>query len=154
MNALVLPPSLLAEAGAFFETCGAHGLEGTALIANGPLGPRLVIPDQWPIRSAQGGVSVTLAPAGVLQLARDLGADELYAARIHSHPEEAFHSATDDANPVLQFDGALSIVVPYFGLGLRRGLAACAVLRFEGGRWRDLPTGSARDMWIRLREAP
>lgn len=148
MSRLVLPSDLLRAAGAFFETCGSSGLEGTALIANGPDGPRLVVPEQQPHRSPAGGVAVTVTHRGLVQLALELQEDELYAARIHSHPAEAFHSVTDDANPVLQFEGALSIVVPYFGLGLRHGLSACAVLRFEQHRWRDLPDGPERHTWI------
>ena len=68
---------------------------------------------------------------------------QLYLARVHSHPGEAFHSATDDANPALTHTGALSIVVAYFGLGLRHGLDACAVYRLDEGRWRALPGQSA-----------
>ena len=68
-----------------------------------------------------------------------------YVARIHSHPVEAFHSATDDANPALTHDGALSIVVPFFGLGLRHGLDSCAVYRLLGGRWIEIPAGALRN---------
>lgn len=149
MSTLVLPDPLLADAAAFFEACGARGCEGTAVIKSGPGGPALVIPEQQPWRSSSGGVSVEVTRAGQIQLALALGPDDLYVARIHSHPAEAFHSRADDANPVLTHDGALSIVVPFFGLGLRRGLGACAVLRRERGHWRDLPAGPERDRWVR-----
>ena len=86
-----------------------------------------------------------------MQLALALGPDDLFAARIHSHPADAFHSPADDANPVLTHEGALSIVVPFFGLGLRLGLDACAVLRREEDRWRPLPAGPDRDQWIQAR---
>jgi hypothetical protein len=68
-----------------------------------------------------------LSPA--VQLAAVLGRGERYLVRAHSHPGNAFHSDTDDRNPALTFIGALSIVAPFFGLGLRHGLDACAVLR-------------------------
>jgi hypothetical protein len=148
MSALLLPDSLLAEARAFFEDCGTRGHEGTAMIKNGPAGPELVIPDQQPWRGPGGGVSVEVTRRGQMQLAVGLGPDDLYVARIHSHPAEAFHSRADDANPVLTHEGALSVVVPFFGLGLRRGLDACAVLRREKDRWRPLPVGPDRDRWI------
>lgn len=144
---LVLPAAVLRQARACFEQQGADGHEGTAMIAHGCAGVRLVVPEQRPSRSRLG-VSVEVTRAGQLQLAVALGPDELYVARIHSHPGEAFHSAADDANPVLTHAGALSIVVPFFGLGLRRGLGACAVLRYDGNRWRDLPPGPVRDHWI------
>jgi len=36
-------------------------------------------------------------------------------ARIHSHPCEAFHSATDDAYPIVATPGFYSLVLPRFG---------------------------------------
>ena len=148
MSALMLPWSLLATAGTFFETCGIDGLEGTALVKTGPDGPSLVVPDQLPCRGPSGGVSVEVTQVGQMQLATALGQDELYVARIHSHPAEAFHSAADDENPVLTHEGALSIVAPFFGLGLRHGLDVCAVLRLHRGRWTDLPAGPERVRWV------
>lgn len=149
MTCLLLPADLLTAARMFFEDCGTRGHEGTVMIKNGCQGPELVIPDQKPWRSRTGGVSVEVTRRGQIQLAVALGPEDLYVARIHSHPAEAFHSAADDANPVLAHEGALSIVVPFFGLGLRLGLDACAVLRREDGRWCPLPAGSERDRWIR-----
>jgi hypothetical protein len=149
MNSLLLPTALLTAARTFFEDCGTRGHEGTAMIKNGPMGAALVVPDQQPWRGSTGGISVEVTRRGQIQLALALGPDDLYVARIHSHPAEAFHSPADDANPVLSHEGALSIVVPFFGLGLRLGLDASAVLRREEGRWRSLPTGPERDRWIR-----
>jgi hypothetical protein len=144
---VVLPVTVLEQARGWFEQQGACGHEGTAMIARGPDRVWLVVPEQRASR-IRLGVSVEVTRAGQLQLAVALGIGELFVARIHSHPGEAFHSAADDANPVLTHVGALSIVVPYFGLGLRRGLGACAVLRYDGAQWRDLPSGPGRDRWI------
>lgn len=146
-----LTSHVLNRAREFFEDRGSTGCEGTALVA-GPMDPvensdglvlaadTLVIPDQEATAVPYASVSVT--PAGDLQLAVALEAHERYHVRIHSHPGLAFHSRTDDANPVLTHEGAVSIVVPFFGLGLRSGLDACAVLVYLGGRWVDLPAGS------------
>jgi hypothetical protein len=38
-------------------------------------------------------------------------------AQVHTHPREAFHSATDDAWPVVHLEGFLSLVIPDFGHG-------------------------------------
>lgn len=140
-----LSVAVLEQARVFFEERGSKGLEGTAMIA-GPI-PRLVIPDQLARRTPLG-VSVELTERGQWDLATALAGNEAYVARIHSHPGEAFHSPTDDRNPVITFNGAISIVVPYFGLGLRYGLGACAVLRLDSGAWRDLPPGPGRDRWV------
>lgn len=149
MTTLLLAADVLDEARHFFEERGAWGCEGTALIARHASGStRLVIPEQ---RAGSGsGCWVEVTAAGKLALTVALGGEERYVARIHSHPAEAFHSPTDDRNPILTQQGALSIVVPYFGLGLRRGLAACAVLVRRGEQWIVLPPGDARDRMVRV----
>jgi hypothetical protein len=128
--------SALQTARAFFEQQGACGYEGTAMLA-GTTGAgitRCVIPDQRP-RRLSGGVSVEVTDDGKLELAAALALEERWLARIHSHPAEALHSHIDDVNPALTANGALSIVVPFFGLGLRRGLEACAVHVYTGSEW-------------------
>jgi hypothetical protein len=133
---LRIASAALEDARRFFEQQGALGLEGTAMLA-GSVGKgitRCVVPDQQGIRSPFG-VAVEVTDRGKLQLAGALGLDERWIARIHSHPGEAYHSDTDERNPVLTAEGALSIVVPFFGLGLRRGLSACAIHIYRGGLW-------------------
>lgn len=144
---LSLPAALLEEARAFFEDRGTHGLEGTAMIKSGNQ-LSLVIPRQNARRDAYGHVNVEVPREGQMDLALALGSDEIYLARIHSHPGDAFHSAADDANPVITFESGISIVVPFFGLGLRRGLDTCAVYLFTSGAWTELPAGPERDRWI------
>jgi hypothetical protein len=142
---LVLTSTVLNEARSFFESCGSQGREGTALIAGSrheasrAYGDTLIIPDQ--VATPVPRASVTVTPVGDLQVATVLRADQRYLARIHSHPGLAFHSPTDDVNPALTHQGAVSIVVPFFGLGLRRGLDACAIYVLEGREWREIPVG-------------
>lgn len=150
---MVLPAAILDEARTFFEDRGTHGLEGTAMIkAGNKVG--LVIPRQNARRDASGHVNVEVSRDGQMDLIRALGPDEIYVARIHSHPADAFHSAADDANPVITFEGGISIVVPFFGLGLRHGLNACAVYLFTRGAWIELPAGPERDGWIVAEDRP
>lgn len=129
----------LETARVFFEKQGAYGFEGTAMLAGTDADgiTRCVIPDQRPYRT-RVGVAVEVTDKGKLELAAALALDERWLARIHSHPDEAFHSQTDDTNPVLTAEGSLSIVVAFFGLGLRRGLDACAVHVYRGGEWRTI----------------
>lgn len=136
--------AVLAEAREFFEERGSEGLEGTAMLAGSPTErriERLLIPVQEATRS-ELGVAVEVTMQGKLQIAAGLAPGERWISRIHSHPSEAFHSKTDDENPVLGAEGSLSIVVPFFGLGLRRGLAACAVYILGGGRWQPIEPGA------------
>lgn len=128
----------LEEAGRFFESAGAFGREGTGMLGGRIDGTdsrieRFFAPDQRAGEYPTCWVEVTRL--GKQQLALALDADERWLARIHSHPAQAFHSSTDDANPGLTADGVLSIVVPFFGLGLRGGLESCAMFQLRGGRW-------------------
>jgi len=135
----------LTEAGAFMEAAGAAGAEATGLLVSDDDGivRCTVFPDQEAGRFPTCWVRVT--EQGKAELAAALGPDERYVSRIHSHPGEAFHSATDDRNPALRFEGALSIVVPYFGLAAREGLDPCAVFVRRQRRWVELPPGPLRD---------
>ncbi|HEY8655014.1 MAG TPA: hypothetical protein VIL87_18250 [Dermatophilaceae bacterium] len=148
---LHLTREVLHQAREFFEDCGSRGCEGTALIA-GPAAPvrtatvarlvgdTLVVPDQK--ADSVPYASVTVTAAGDLQIVSAVSLDQRYYARIHSHPALAFHSRTDDENPALTHEGAISIVVPYFGLGLRHGLDACAVFLRNKRTWVEAPAGS------------
>ncbi len=138
---LHLSRKALEEARLFFEEAGSRGCEGTGMLAgvrlvDGWRAERFLAPEQR--ASAGPGVWVEVADRGKAQIATALGPGELWIARIHSHPGAAFHSATDDSNPVITAEGSWSIVVPYFGLGLRRGAAACAFFIRQGGRWRQV----------------
>jgi len=151
MSALVIPVSLIEKARVFFEDCGAKGCEGTAMIMGGPNGVahRLVIPDQRATPLPYCSVEVT--KRGKFDLLAALGPEDVYVSRIHSHPGLAFHSPTDNANPAITQERALSIVVPFFGLGLRQGLDACAVLVRRRGEWIDVPPGHERDALVATR---
>jgi hypothetical protein len=51
--------------------------------------------------------------------------DELLGAQVHAHPDDAYHSETDDAFPIVTIQGGLSLVVPDFcRAGLLTGSAA------------------------------
>jgi hypothetical protein len=137
---VLIPTAVLNKAREFFEESGADGREGTGMLAARPA------PDGWLVtafrapdqHAGDSGGWVEVTASGKLDLAANLAADERWVARIHSHPADAFHSAVDDANPVITAEGSLSIVVPYFGLGLRRGLSRCAIYERRNGLWRQL----------------
>lgn len=63
--------------------------------------------------------------------------EEILAVQIHTHPQEAYHSETDDDYPIVTLLGGLSIVVPDFcqyGMFCRR----TAVYRLTDQRWEEL----------------
>jgi len=144
---LVISSAILEQARSFFEERGSLGCEGTAMIAGVEgVATQLVIPDQSAHPIPQCWVEVTRE--GKSELAAALGPKEMYVSRIHSHPGLAFHSPADDANPAITYPGALSIVVPFFGLGLRHGLDPCAVLVRRDGRWIEVPCGPERNALV------
>jgi len=143
----LIPASVLGDVRTFMEDRGVHGLEAAAMLAGRSDGniSRAVIPDQVGHRS-ELGVAVEITQRGKLELVSALGPDERWIARIHSHPYNAFHSSTDDRNPALTAEGSISIVVPFFGLGLREGIGACAVFVFRDGRWIEARPNDASHM--------
>lgn len=144
---LVISSAILEQARSFFEERGSAGCEGTAMIA-GEEGSatQLVIPNQRAHPIPRCWVEVTRD--GKSELAAALGPKEMYVSRIHSHPGLAFHSPADDTNPAITYPGALSIVVPFFGLALRHGLDACAVLVRRDGEWIEVPSGPNRNALV------
>jgi hypothetical protein len=140
---ITVPLSVLDHVRGFMEERGSHGFEASAMLAGPSAGriTRAVIPEQVGHRSALG-VAVEVTDRGKLELAAALTLEEIWIARIHSHPDRAFHSDTDDRNPALTADGSLSIVVPFYGLGLRRGLEACAVFVLRAGIWTPAQPGA------------
>ena len=64
--------------------------------------------------------------------------NKMLLVQVHSHPAEAYHSLTDDMNPITHEVGFLSVVVPYFGIGIH-DLTDCRIYEHLGyGRWREL----------------
>jgi hypothetical protein len=147
---LVVPSFVLEEVRLHLEEAGVVGVEATGFVVAGPDGiaRHVIFPDQRAGRSPSCWVQVT--EKGKVELAVALGKDERYAARIHSHPGYPCHSALDESNPALRFEGALSIVVPYYGLGLRAGLHPCGVYVRRQKRWEELQPGPRRDEVIRV----
>lgn len=145
-----MPGFVLDEVRHHLEEAGAAGVEATGFLVAGPDGVarHAIFPDQVAGRSPACWVAVT--DRGRTELALALGDDERYVARVHSHPGAAYHSATDDGNPALRHEGALSIVVPFFGLGLRAGLRRCTVFVRRARDWIELAPGPDRDEVIRV----
>lgn len=129
---------LLAESFDHFRRCGA-GRRECVVFWTGPLtDPQfvddLVHPDHT---SGPGGYEIDVAWLKRFWI-------ELYQqtrtvrVQVHTHPCSAFHSSTDDAFPISQRFGFLSLVVPDFALGaLNLDHAALFELR-EHGHWQEL----------------
>lgn len=136
----------------FLRSRGALGHEGFLLWIGVVASPhltevtRIKVPDQV-ATATPDGVSVDLTPEAHWSLTDDLTPGETFVARVHSHPGCAFHSAKDDANPVLTHDGAISIVVPNFAR-LPLTLSSCAIYRLRfGSGWEPVPADDVSVMF-------
>ncbi len=70
----------------------------------------------------QMGLLVVVDSDGLFEINKtlnDLG--QILAAQVHTHPGEAYHSETDDHQPIVTLVGGLSLVIPFFA---QRGLEA------------------------------
>lgn len=56
-------------------------------------------------------------------------------AQVHTHPNFAFHSFTDDYWPTLVLPGSFSVVIPNYGYIEENNLNDWAIYRFDGVKW-------------------
>ena len=108
-----------------------------------------VIPDQH-AQSSKAGAAVVIGGAALFDLNVALHRKGwTLVAQIHSHPQRAYHSETDDMYSVVTRVGAISIVVPDFAVGPLDS-STWAVYRLdENAQWRQL-TRSAGEGLIHL----
>lgn len=87
-----------------------------------------------------------IPPRGMSELLSHLRENRLMtAAQVHSHPEEAFHSEADDRWAIVRHEGALSLVVPFFGLNTTEDtfVEDAAVFQLsKSNRWLEVPPES------------
>lgn len=104
----------------------------------------VIRPAQIAKRSSMG-CSVEIPPEALTDLIRVLEEGCFIAARLHTHPSEAYHSELDDTNMLISHAGAMSIVVPFFArdpISLKR----CSVneLTRDAG-WVELPPDEVKE---------
>ncbi len=93
-------------------------------------------PPQEGVRS-EDGVGYFVSGETMFELNRLLSETGLrLIAQVHSHPDEAYHSAVDDRLAVVTTDGGFSLVAPEFGTG--EPFRRWAMYRLVRGRWREL----------------
>jgi len=70
-------------------------------------------------------------------------------AQVHTHPEQAFLSATDAQRPMVAADGFLSIVIPSFGFVDLADVGVWRAYEFHGReQWRELSDGERSERLI------
>lgn len=119
ISKIIIPIKCIKTAYELMRCAGENRVEGVALFAGYEKGnefyiSQTIIPEQTAYKLELG-------------LLYAVGADELHRinvwlyennltiiAQIHSHPNEAYHSETDDTYPIVATKGGISIVVPRF----------------------------------------
>ena len=139
MSALYrLPRSILDQTFAHFRGCGLGRRECQVLWVS-PWGvPETIAKAVHPDHEAHGGGFVLddrwLNDFWVTLARENLG----IRIQVHTHPGEAFHSQTDDAFPIINTIGFLSLVIPNFALGPISFEEAYLTEIQEDGRWREV----------------
>jgi hypothetical protein len=112
-----LERGLLEETFQHFRECGC-GLDECQVLWLSPWSqPDVITKIVHPRHSAHFGGFV-LDDAWLNDFWLELGATNTgIRVQVHTHPEEAFHSRTDDEFPIIHTPGFLSLVIPNFGLG-------------------------------------
>jgi proteasome lid subunit RPN8/RPN11 len=142
VRSFVIPSSILHETIAFLQEVGLKGYEGFVLWTGELLDTdrfrfcRAIVPEQRAMVT-ESGLLVTVEGKALFEVNKAAHAHgEILAAQVHSHPTDAYHSSTDDAFPLVTLLGALSIVVPNFGMNALREMDLWAWYRLsKRGRW-------------------
>ena len=107
---------------------------------------RAFIPDQHPL-SSEDGMGYFVGGETLFELNRALAQTGLrLIAQVHSHPEEAYHSAVDDRYAIVTADGGFSLVVPNFGQAPANP-DSWAVYRLSQGDWQELTLQEVRNLF-------
>jgi hypothetical protein len=102
-----------------------------------------VVPPQQTIDEDDGvGYFVTSSTLFELNKMLDKAGLRLLA-QVHSHPNQAFHSRTDDKYAIVTADGGLSLVVPNFASG-PADIRTWAIFQLQGSLWCQLSSNEVQ----------
>ncbi len=143
MSPLRCPVELVDETLTHLREAGRLGRECVVFwLSARPAVPGAVIREAYRPEQSAACDMFRIPPTAMTGLMAHLRARKLaLAAQVHSHPGPAFHSRADDERAVVRHEGALSLVVPNFGVCIdaRTFLDMIAAFRL-----------SAADQWIEL----
>lgn len=158
---LTVPRRVINETAAVLREYGEHGCEGLVLWVGelisrgGPSEARVtdcIVPPQRSVRS-EDGVGYFVSSDTLFALNRTLAEHKVrLLAQVHSHPTDAYHSATDDRYAIVTAEGGFSIVVPDFGRNAEDP-TTWATYRLGPEGWDPLPANDA-PKYIQVVEGP
>jgi hypothetical protein len=105
---------IVGESLRLLRECGRGECE-CVLYWTGPADERLVDGVEHPVHD-RSPFGYQVEDRWLTEFWRQLGnSNRSVQAQVHTHPQQAFHSASDDRWPIVSQAGFLSIVIPYFG---------------------------------------
>ena len=134
-NRIRVPAAVLHETFAVLRRCGS-GRRECQVIWTGPWkDPRQVTEVIHPAHHAHAS-GFEVESSWLTKFWLDLSRTKTGArVQVHTHPGRAFHSATDDAFPLIHTSGFFSLVIPDFAMG-RVGFDNAFVTEInEDGQW-------------------
>ncbi|MBI3699656.1 MAG: hypothetical protein HY242_04335 [Afipia sp.] len=133
-----LPRSVLEETFTHFRRCGRGHEECQALWLSSWSQPDVITNVVHPKHVAHFGGFV-LDDLWLSAFWLTLGQTNMgIRVQVHTHPEEAFHSLTDDEFPIIHSPGFLSLVIPNFALG-QIGFRDAYLTEIQpDGRWKEV----------------
>lgn len=146
VNKISLREDQLSEVFKFLRFAGEKGVEAVALFAGIQVDKKfeikeIIFPEQYGYIMEQG-LMYAVEGNELHRINIWLYENQMnLIAQIHSHPNEAYHSAADDRFPIVDTYGGISIVVPNFAKG-NISLLDCAVYRLSQTKSWDLLSNS------------
>jgi hypothetical protein len=134
-----LPAQMLEDTFAHLRLCGSGRRECQALWVSPWADPERLSGVVHP-RHAASAVGFQVEEVWLNHFWTQLADDGLgVRVQVHTHPGPAYHSATDDAFPLIHTPGFLSLVIPRFAQGpVGFADAFLAEIQPDGG-WRPVP---------------
>ena len=132
-----LPKAVLEETFVHLRACGAGSRECQALWVSPWAAPQRLTAAVHP-RHTASAVGFQVDDDWLNGFWRQLADDGLGVRfQIHTHPGAAYHSATDDAFPLIRATGFLSLVIPRFAQGAVGFDGAYLTEVQADGSWRE-----------------
>jgi hypothetical protein len=114
---LVCPSAIINETLAHLQAGGVQNCETTVLWLGRRSGDDEAIVEAFRPQQIVDSDFFRIPAEGMRSLIAHLRGKRLHIlAQVHSHPELAFHSRADDEWAIVRHQGAVSLVIPRFGL--------------------------------------
>lgn len=137
-----LPRRMIEETFYTLRSCGANERECKLYWLSGWAETERLIETAHP-RHFSSRYGLSIDSAWITDFWNELSARQLSACvQVHTHPEEAFHSSTDDAYPLLFHAGFLSLVIPNFAMGPASFRDAYLTEIQADGKWKQVEIAS------------